>query len=97
RKAFHRVLMKEAVHILPKVRDEYRAHFVAHVGHIEQLIREGIASKMLVRVDAKLAALSLLEMAGAVTRGAVLLNRKLNVREDHKTIMRIFLSGIEKK
>jgi AcrR family transcriptional regulator len=97
RKAFCRVLVEEAVHILPRVRDEYRAYYVAHVGYVESLIRQGIASKMLVKVDARLAALSLLEMAGAVTKGAVLLNRKLDVKEDHKTIMRIFLSGIEKK
>ena len=97
RRAFYRVLVKEAVHILPKVRERYRAHYVTHVGYIERLIKEGIASKMLVEVDAKLAALSLLEMVGAVTKGAVFLNRKLNVEKDHKTIMRIFLSGIEKK
>lgn len=96
-RAFRRVLVKEAVHILPKVRDEYRAHVVAHVGYIERLIQQGIAAKKLVKIDARLAALCLIEMAGAVTRGAVFLNRKLDVEEDHKTIMRIFLSGIEKK
>jgi len=96
-KAFYRVLIREAVHILPKVRDEYRGHVMAHVGYIEKLIKQGIASKRFVKVDARLAALCLIEMIGAVTRGVVLMNRKLRVEEDHRTIMRIFLNGIEKK
>lgn len=96
-KGFYRVLHKEAVHILPKVRAEYRRFIVGHVGHLEKLIRKGMASSKFARVDVRLVSLILLEMVGAVTRGAILLNRKLNVDQDHKTIMRIFLHGIEKK
>ncbi len=96
-RAFFRVLVKEAVHILPKVKNEYRTYLVAHVGHIERLIKEGVASRQLENVDARLAALCLLEMVGAVTKGAILINRKLDVIEDHRTIMRIFLHGIEKR
>ena len=96
-KGFHKVLLKEAVHILPKVRTEYRTHLIEHVGHLEKLIRQGIASKEFARIDPQLAALVLLDMVGAVTKGSILINRRFNVDQDHKTIMRIFLHGIKKK
>lgn len=96
-KGFFKVLAKEAVHILPRVRSEYRKYLVGHVGLIEKLIRQGIASGKFAGVDETLAAWLLIEMVGAVTRATVLLNRKLDVERDHKTIMSMFLHGIEKR
>jgi AcrR family transcriptional regulator len=96
-RAFFRVLIKEAVHIVPKAREEYRRYLVAHVGYLERLIDAGTVAGKLAKVDSRLAALCLLEMCDAVTKGSLLMNRKLNVDKDHKTIMRIFLHGIEKR
>jgi|GEM_PF-897793 len=94
---FSEVLLKEAVHIFPKVRDEYCGYLVENVGYIETLIKEGIAQKKFDRIDARLAALCLMELVHAATKDSVLIKRKINVREDHRTIMKIFLNGIEKK
>lgn len=96
-RAFHKVLLKEAVHILPKAGDTFRGCLTSHVGHLEELISEGVSSKKLRKMDTRFAALCLLEMVSAATRASVLLSRRIDIKRDHKTIMDIFLRGISRR
>jgi AcrR family transcriptional regulator len=96
-RAFHKVLLKEAVHILPKAGDTFRSCIVSHVKHLEELMSDGVSSMKLRKVDTRFAALCLLEMVSAATRASVLLNRRIDIKRDHKTIMDIFLRGIARQ
>jgi TetR/AcrR family transcriptional regulator len=94
---FSQILVKEAVHIVPRVRGQYRGYLLEHVEYIEEIIKEGIARKQFVSVDARLAALCFIELAHAATKESVLINRRMDTEEDHKTIVKIFLNGIKRR
>jgi AcrR family transcriptional regulator len=96
-KAFHKVLMKEAVQILPKSKDQYHLFLKSHVDQVERLIQKGISSGAFKRVDPYLAALSLIELVAAVMRGTLILGREIDVDRDHKTIMKLYFGGLLKE
>ncbi len=96
-KAFHQVLLKEAIHILPSARKVYCKYVEDHIDRLERLVRQGVRSGSFRKVDAKLAALSLIELVSAVLKGTVFINRPMDVKKDHKTIMKIYFEGLLKQ
>jgi TetR/AcrR family fatty acid metabolism transcriptional regulator len=94
---FSQILLKEAVHIIPRVRGQYSGHLLEHVEYLEKIIRDGIAQEQLEDVDVRLAALCFIDLAHAATKESSLINRKLDTEKDHKMIMQLFLNGIKKK
>jgi len=94
---FSQILLKEAVHIIPKVRGQYAGYLLEHVEYIEEIIKDGVARKQFADVDVRLAALCFIELAHAATKESALINRKMERVKDHETIMSIFLNGIKNK
>jgi len=94
---FRELLLKESVHILPRARSGYRDHIELHVTELGKLIKEAQRLGQIKKVDTRFAALCLIGLVEAVTKGSIAMGRKHRPVADHRDIMKLFLNGIGKQ